>query len=55
VNFEGVRSTLPPGCVAGTYSPYAAGSHEFIVVQSGTVTLTVDDRETILLGAGDSL
>ncbi|HET6503648.1 MAG TPA: XRE family transcriptional regulator [Amycolatopsis sp.] len=55
VNFEWIRSTLPPGCFAGTYSPYAAGSHEFIVVESGTVTLTVDDSETILLGEGDSL
>ena len=54
VNFEWIRSTLPAGCVPGTYPPYAAGSHEFIVVQSGTLTLTVDE-ETIVLETGDSL
>jgi transcriptional regulator with XRE-family HTH domain len=54
VNFEWIRSTLPPRCEAGTYPPYAAGSHEFIVVESGTVTLTVDD-EIVILGEGDSL
>ena len=54
VNFEWICSTLPPGCVAGTYPPYAAGSHEFIVVQSGTLTLRVDG-ETVILGEGDSL
>jgi transcriptional regulator with XRE-family HTH domain len=54
VNFEWIRSTLPPGCEAGTYPPYATGSHEYIVVQSGTLTLTVDD-EIVILGEGDSL
>ncbi|HJQ44945.1 MAG TPA: cupin domain-containing protein [Amycolatopsis sp.] len=54
VNFEWIRSTLPPGCEAGTYPPYAAGSHEFLVVQSGTLTLTVDG-EVLILGEGDSL
>ncbi|HVW40654.1 MAG TPA: helix-turn-helix domain-containing protein [Amycolatopsis sp.] len=54
VNFEWIRSTLPPRCEAGTYPPYAAGSHEFIVVQSGTLTLTVDG-EVVILGEGDSL
>ncbi|NKQ55944.1 XRE family transcriptional regulator [Amycolatopsis sp. K13G38] len=54
VNFEWISSTLPPGCEAGTYPPYAAGSHEFIVVRSGTLTLTVDG-EVVILGEGDSL
>jgi quercetin dioxygenase-like cupin family protein len=54
VNFEWISSTLPPGCEAGTYAPYAAGSHEFIVVLSGTLTLTIDD-EIVVLHAGDSL
>ncbi|TVT52447.1 helix-turn-helix domain-containing protein [Amycolatopsis rhizosphaerae] len=54
VNFEWIRSTLPPHCEAGTYPPYAAGSHEFIVVQTGTLTLTVDG-ETVVLREGDSL
>lgn len=54
VNFEWIRSELPPHCEAGTYAPYAAGSHEFIAVHSGELTLTVDD-ETIVLATGDSL
>jgi transcriptional regulator with XRE-family HTH domain len=53
VNFEWIRSTLPPGCDAGRFPAYAAGSHEFIVVESGTVRLTIADRP-VDLGAGDS-
>src|SRR4030088_3134155 len=29
VNFEWIRSTLPPGCDAGQFPAYAAGSHEY--------------------------
>ena len=54
VNFEWIRSTLPPGCEAGSYPPYAAGSHEFIYVQSGVITLTIDE-ETLKIEEGDSL
>ncbi|WP_431877698.1 helix-turn-helix domain-containing protein [Amycolatopsis sacchari] len=70
VNFEWIRSTLPParhppppstelrtGSIpgeAGTYPPYATGSHEFIVVLDGTLTLTIDG-EVVILGEGDSL
>jgi transcriptional regulator with XRE-family HTH domain len=54
VNFEWIRTTLPPGCDAGSYPAYAAGSHEYVVVQSGTLRLTVG--ETVLdLRAGDSV
>jgi XRE family transcriptional regulator, regulator of sulfur utilization len=54
VNFEWIRSTLPPGCDAGTFPAYAPGSHEFVVVQSGTLTLTIGERE-LSLSAGDSV
>ena len=54
VNFEWIRSTLPPGCDAGTFPAYAAGSHEFIAVQSGTLTLTLGERE-LSLSTGDSV
>src|SRR5262249_9784085 len=54
VNFEWIRSTLPPGCDAGTFPGYAAGSHEFVAVQSGTLTLTIGERE-LSLSAGDSV
>ena len=54
VNFEWIRSTLPPGCDAGTFPAYAAGSHEFVAVASGTLTLNVGERE-LKLPAGDSV
>ena len=54
VNFEWIRSTLPPGCDAGMFPAYAAGSHEFIAVQSGTLTLTIGDHE-LSLSTGDSV
>ncbi|MEU5613045.1 XRE family transcriptional regulator [Streptomyces sparsogenes] len=53
VNFEWIRTTLPPGCDAGTFPAYAPGSHEFVVVESGTLRLTLGGR-TVELGAGDS-
>ncbi len=54
VNFEWIRSTLPPGCDAGAFPAYAAGSHEFITVQSGTLTLTLGAHE-LSLSTGDSV
>jgi transcriptional regulator with XRE-family HTH domain len=54
VNFELIRSTLPPGCDPGTFPAYASGSHEYIAIEQGTLQLTVGQR-TIELGAGDSL
>jgi XRE family transcriptional regulator, regulator of sulfur utilization len=54
VNFEWIRSTLPPGCEAGTFPAYAPGSHEFVAVHSGTLTLTIGERE-LSLSAGDSV
>jgi XRE family transcriptional regulator, regulator of sulfur utilization len=54
VNFEWIRTTLPPGCDAGSYPGYAAGSHEYVVVHSGTLRLTVG--ETVVdLRSGDSV
>jgi transcriptional regulator with XRE-family HTH domain len=54
VNFEWIRSTLPPGCDAGQFPAYAAGSHEYILVESGTLRLTIAD-EAFVLDAGDSV
>jgi XRE family transcriptional regulator, regulator of sulfur utilization len=53
VNFEWIRTTLPPGCDAGSFPAYAPGSHEYIVVESGTLRLTVADT-AIDLHEGDS-
>ncbi|WP_433469498.1 helix-turn-helix domain-containing protein [Spirillospora sp. CA-128828] len=54
VNFEWIRTTLPPGCDAGRFPAYAAGSHEYIVVESGILRLTVPDM-SIDLNEGDSV
>ncbi len=54
VNFEWVRTTLPPRTDAGEFPAYAPGSHEFVVVTAGAVHLTVGDV-THVLGTGDSL
>ncbi|MGP3912908.1 helix-turn-helix domain-containing protein [Nonomuraea sp. 10N515B] len=53
VNFEWIRTTLPPGCDAGRFPAYAAGSHEYVAVESGTLRLTLGDRD-LDLTAGDS-
>jgi XRE family transcriptional regulator, regulator of sulfur utilization len=53
VNFEWIRTDLPPGCDVGWYPAYAPGSHEFIAVDSGTLRLRLDNRE-LELHAGDS-
>lgn len=54
VGFEWIRTRLPAGCDAGTFPAYAPGSHEFVVVESGTLRLTVGD-EAVDLGPGDSV
>jgi transcriptional regulator with XRE-family HTH domain len=54
VNFEWIRSTLPPDCDAGQFSGYAPGSHEYVVVQSGTLRLTIG-ATLVELAAGDSV
>ena len=54
VNFEWIRTTLPPGCDAGAFPAYAPGSHEFVAVESGQLCLGVGDAEYVL-AAGDSV
>lgn len=54
VNFEWIRSTLPPHCDAGTFPAYAPGSHEYVAVESGALRLTLDETRYDL-SAGDSL
>jgi transcriptional regulator with XRE-family HTH domain len=54
VNFEWIRTTLPPHCDAGTFPAYAPGSHEFVAVETGTLHLGVGEAEYVL-AAGDSL
>jgi transcriptional regulator with XRE-family HTH domain len=54
VNFEWIRTTLPPGCDAGQFPAYAPGSHEYVAVGSGTLRLAIGEQD-YLLDAGDSL
>jgi len=54
VNFEWVSVTLPVGCDPGSYTGYAPGSHEFVVVTAGTLVMTIDG-ERYLLEEGDSV
>ncbi len=54
VNFEWIRSTLPVGCDDGSFDAYAPGSHEFVAVDSGVLTMTIGD-ESYELAAGDSV
>jgi transcriptional regulator with XRE-family HTH domain len=54
VNFEWIRTTLPGGCDAGQFPAYAAGSHEYIVVASGRLRVTLGEQDYVL-DAGDSL
>jgi transcriptional regulator with XRE-family HTH domain len=54
VNFEWIRTTLPPGVDPGPFPADAAGSHEFVVVEAGTLQLTIGS-EDFALHAGDSV
>jgi len=53
VNFEWIRTVLPPGCDAGWFPAYAPGSHEFLAVHTGHLRLTVA-ATTLDLTSGDS-
>lgn len=54
VEFEFMRTVLGPGADAGMYAPHGAGSREYIAVESGELTLSLDgDRH--ILRAGDSI
>jgi transcriptional regulator with XRE-family HTH domain len=54
VNFEWIRTTLPPHGDAGEYPAYAPGSHEFVTVLTGTLHLTLAETGYDL-AAGDSI
>jgi len=52
VNFEWIRATLPAGCDAGQFPAYAPGSHEYVLVSSGSLRLTIGGQ-VLDLDAGD--
>ncbi len=54
VEFELMRTTIPPGVDAGAFSPHAPGSREYVAVERGALTLTLDGVSHEL-AAGDSV
>jgi transcriptional regulator with XRE-family HTH domain len=54
IEFEMMVTTLPPGIDAGEYDPHPAGSHEYLLVLEGELTLTLDGVEH-RLAAGDAI
>ncbi|WP_117211065.1 helix-turn-helix domain-containing protein [Allorhizocola rhizosphaerae] len=54
VEFEFIRTTVPPGVVIGEFAPHAPGSREYIAVEHGRLTVTLDGVPHEL-GAGDAL
>jgi transcriptional regulator with XRE-family HTH domain len=54
VEFELMRTTISAGVDAGTFSPHAPGSREYLAVERGTLRLTLDGI-VHTLRAGDSI
>ena len=54
IEFEMMLTTLPPGVDAGEYGPHPAGSHEYLLVLEGVLTLTLDVVAQ-RLSAGDAI
>jgi transcriptional regulator with XRE-family HTH domain len=54
IEFEFMRTTILPGVDAGTFSPHATGSREYVAIEHGTLQLTLNG-EIYLLHAGDSI
>lgn len=53
VEFEFMRTVLGPGVDAGEFTAHQRGSREYVAVESGRLTLTVDGQEHTV-DAGDS-
>ncbi|MET3804099.1 transcriptional regulator with XRE-family HTH domain [Nakamurella sp. UYEF19] len=54
VEFEFMRTTLGPGVDAGIFDAHGPGSREYLAVESGSLSLSLDGT-TIALAAGDSI
>jgi transcriptional regulator with XRE-family HTH domain len=54
VDFELMRTTIPPGVDAGEFPPHPPGSREYVAVEQGTLGLTVAGVP-YLLHAGDAI
>lgn len=54
LEFEFIRTTIPPGVVVGEFAAHAAGSREYVAVESGTLTVTLDGKASTLR-SGDAI
>jgi len=54
VEFELMRTTIPPGVDAGVFAPHGRGSREYLAMERGTLQLTIDGT-AYTLRAGDSV
>ena len=54
VDFELMRTTIPPGIDAGEFPPHPPGSREYVAVEQGMLRLTVAGA-VYLLQSGDSI
>jgi transcriptional regulator with XRE-family HTH domain len=54
IEFEFMLTTILPGVDAGTFSPHAPNSREYVAIEQGTLQLTLNG-EVYLLHAGDSI
>lgn len=54
VEFEFIRTTVPPRVVIGEFAAHAPGSREYLAVERGRLTVTLDGVEHVL-DAGDAL
>ena len=54
VEFEFIRTTVPAGVVVGEFAPHATGSREYVAVETGELTVTLDGTDH-LLATGDAL
>jgi transcriptional regulator with XRE-family HTH domain len=54
VEFEFIRTLVPAGVVIGEFAPHAPGSREYIAVETGSLTVTLDGVD-YTLWTGDAL
>jgi len=54
VEFEFMRTTIPPGVDAGEFTPHTGGSREYLAMERGVLRLLLDGAPYVLR-AGDSV
>lgn len=54
VEFELIRTTVPPGVAVGEFAAHAPGSREYVAVETGSLAVTLDGDEH-RLATGDAL